>query len=47
MKGRTRGAAKPGAYREPGDDEGIPTDINDGTSSTDRVNPTKNPMPNK
>lgn len=32
VEGRTRGAAKkPGTYREPGDDEGIPEA--DGTSS--------------
>lgn len=38
---RTRGAGKPsGTYREPGDDEGIPTD--DGTSATDQVNPERN-----
>lgn len=38
---RTRGAGKPsGTYREPGDDEGIPTD--DGTSAADQVKPQRN-----
>lgn len=31
ISGRTRGAAPSGGYREPGDDEGLPSD--DGTSS--------------
>lgn len=31
MEGRTRGAAPSGGYREPGDEEGLPTD--DGTSA--------------